>query len=159
MKDADGLLLATAIPAVPIVKDGSYSADAEHDDIESQVDLIALIRQALESSSLAGFVVEGLAPYGAMSSNARHRLMLSAVYSGLPVVRVGRGNAEGFPRLSPPFISGSNLTATKARLLLMASLMKLGSLPPARDPFGPTAEEAAATRLKVAQFQAIFDTH
>ena len=86
--------------------------------------------------------------------------MLRAVHSGLPVVRVGRGNTEGFvPLHDPSFIGGSNLTATKARLLLMACLMKLGSLPPAANPDQPTAEEAAEVREKVAQYQAIFNTH
>ena len=75
---------------------------------------------------------------------------------GLPVVRVGRGNTEGY---DPYFIGGSNLTASKARLLLMACLMKFGSLPPAASPDHPTSEEAAATRKKVTAFQAVFDTH
>jgi hypothetical protein len=56
-------------------------------------------------------------------------------------------------------ISGSNLTATKARILLMACLMTLGALPPAVDPDNPTDEEIAATREKVAAYQAIFSTH
>ena len=45
----------------------------------------------------------------------------------MPVVKVGRGNAEGIvdPARAPLAIAGSNLTATKARLLLMACLMKL----------------------------------
>ena len=86
--------------------------------------------------------------------------MLRAVHSGLPVVRVGRGNTEGFvPLHDPSFIGGSNLTATKARLLLMASLMKLGSLPPAADADHPTAAETAAVRKKVADYQRVFDTH
>ena len=86
--------------------------------------------------------------------------MLRAVHSGLPVVRVGRGNTEGFvPLHDPDFIGGSNLTATKARLLLMACLMKLGSLPPAADPDHPTSAEAAAVRDKVGAYQTIFDTH
>ena len=56
--------------------------------------------------------------------------MLRAVHSGIPVVRVGRGNTEGFVPLDDPFfIGGSKLAATKARLLLMAYLMKFGSLP------------------------------
>jgi len=59
----------------------------------------------------------------------------------------------------PEFIGGSNLTATKARLLLMACLMKFGSLPPAVDPDHPTTAEAATIREKVAAYQAIFDTH
>ena len=78
----------------------------------------------------------------------------------LPVVRVGRGNTEGFvPLHDPCFIGGSNLTATKARLLLMACLMKFGSLPPAADPDHPTSAEAAAVGEKIALYQAVFDTH
>ena len=49
--------------------------------------------------------------------------------------------------------------ANKARLLLMASLLKLGSLPLANDPRNPTAEERSATLAKVGQYQAIFETH
>jgi L-asparaginase/Glu-tRNA(Gln) amidotransferase subunit D len=114
----------------------------------------------LKTAPLAGFVVEGLTPYGTNVSVARHRVMLRAVYSGLPVVRVGRGNTEGFVAVRDhSFIGGSNLTATKARLLLMAALMKLGALPPAADSDHPTSAEIAATREKVKQYQAIFDTH
>ena len=75
------------------------------------------------------------------------------------VARVGRGNPEGFADPHTYFIAGSNLTATKARLLLMACLLKLGSLPPAKDPDNPTEDELAATRKAVAAWQAIFDTH
>jgi L-asparaginase len=86
--------------------------------------------------------------------------MLRAVHSGLPVVRLGRGNKEGFVTLhDPSFIGGSTLTAAKARLLLMACLMKFGSLPPAADPDHPTPEEAARIRTKVAAYQTVFDTH
>jgi len=86
--------------------------------------------------------------------------MLRAVHSGLPVVRVGRGNTEGFAPLdNPAFIGSSNLTVTKARLLLMACLMKFGRPPPVVDPDRPTTEEAAATREKVAEYQAVFNTH
>jgi len=119
-----------------------------------------LIGYMLKSAPLAGFVVEGLAPYGRNVSNARHRLMLRAIHSGLPVVRVGRCNTEGFvPLRDPSFIAGSNMTATKARLLLMACLMKFGSLPPAAYPDHPTSAETAAVRKKVAEYQRIFDTH
>jgi L-asparaginase len=52
-----------------------------------------------------------------------------------------------------------NLTATKARLLLMACLMKFGSLPPAANPKNPTAAEAAALREAVGRYQTVFDTH
>ena len=62
-----------------------------------------------------------------MTSVARHRLMLRAVHSGMPVVRVGRGNNAGFTPRRDRLIGGGNLTATKARLLLMACLMKFGA--------------------------------
>jgi hypothetical protein len=76
--------------------------------------------------------------------------MLKAVHSGLPVVRVGCGNTEGFvPLDNPVFIGGLNLTATKARPLLTACLLKFGALPPAANPDQPTAEERAAVCEKV----------
>jgi L-asparaginase len=160
VKGPDGGLLGSAIPKVAITKDANYWDGDSTTDLEAEVDLIALIGHMLKSAPLAGFIVEGLTPYGRNVSNARHRLMLRAVHSGLPVVRVGRGNTEGFvPLHDPSFIGGSNLTATKARLLLMASLMKLGSLPPAADADHPTAAETAAVRKKVADYQRVFDTH
>ncbi len=160
IKGPDGGLLGSAIPKVVITKDASYWDDEGTGDPEAEVDLVAMIGHMLKSAPLAGFVVEGLTPYGRTVSTARHRLMLRAVHSGLPVVRVGRGNTEGFvPLDNPSLIGGSNLTATKARLLLMACLMKFGSLPPAADPDHPTSEEAAAIREKVAAYQAVFDTH
>ena len=47
----------------------------------------------------------------------------------------------------------------EARLLLMACLMKFGSLPPAADPDHPTSAETAAVRKKVAEYQRVFDGH
>ncbi|HXP94290.1 MAG TPA: asparaginase domain-containing protein [Candidatus Binatia bacterium] len=159
IKGADGNLLESAVPRVAIVKDGSYAADDYRADVESEVDLVALIGSMLHSERLAGIVVEGLAPYGTMTSAARYQLALRAIYSGIPVVRVGRGNVEGFARLEAPFISGSNLTATKARILLLAALMKLGSLPPAVDADNPTSDERAATRRKAGLYQELFEHH
>jgi hypothetical protein len=86
--------------------------------------------------------------------------MRRAIFSGMPVVLAGRGNAEGFvPPPAPPFIGGRNLTSTKARLLLMACLMKLGSLPAAADPDRPTAGEIDALQGKIRAYQEVFDTH
>jgi L-asparaginase len=159
IKGPHGRLLDTAIPKVAIAKDASYWDDGSPDP-EAEVDLIATISHMLKTAPLAGFVVEGFTPYGRSASNARTRLMLRAAHSGIPVVRVGRGNTEGFvPLDNPAFVGGSNLTATKARLLLMACLMKFGCLPPAGDPDQPTTEEAAAVREKVALYQTIFNTH
>jgi L-asparaginase len=160
IKGSDGGLLDTAIPKVTITKDASYWDDDNTVDPGAEVDLVAMIGHMLNTAPLAGFIVEGLTPYGRPVSPARHRLMLRAVHSGLPVARVGRGNTEGFvPLDNPVFIGGSNLTATKARLLLMACLMKFGALPPAADPDNPTSAESAAVREKVAEYQAVFNTH
>jgi hypothetical protein len=160
IKDARGALLAAAIPKVTIVKDGNYATDDYDEDPAREVDLLAQIARNLAAHPLAGFVVEGLSPYGRLTSTARTRVMRRAAFSGLPVVLAGRGNAEGFvPSPGVPFISGRNLTATKARLLLMACLMKWGSLPAAVHPDGPTGTEVEATRRALARYQDVFDTH
>jgi L-asparaginase len=159
IKDGDGALLPGAIPKVVIVKDGSYDVDDFDVDLEREVDLVARIERNLKHAPLAGFVVEGLSPYGIMTSTPRHRLMLRALHSGMPVVRVGRGNNDGFVPPRDRLIGGRNLTATKARLLLLACLMRFGALPPAADPDRPTPAEIAAIREKLAAYQAVFDTH
>ncbi len=159
IRDAAGDLLEGAIPSVSIVKDGGYFAEEYFDDPSVTADLVALVAQKLRGHRLAGFVAEGLTPYGTMTSSVRQAVLQKAIYSGLPVARVGRGSPEGFADPHEYFIAGSNLTSTKARMLLMACLLKLGSLPPAKDPDHPTADELAATRKAVAAYQAIFDTH
>src|SRR6185503_16591777 len=108
---------------------------------------------------LTGFVVQGLVPYAMTPATARHKLLLKAAFSGIPVAKVGRGAAMGFADPTDFQIAATNLTATKARLLLMACLLKFGSLPPAKDPDKPTREELDAIRKAVAAYQAIFDTH
>lgn len=160
IKDRQGVLVKEAIPKVTIVKDGNYTVDDSDGDLSREVDLLAQIESNLSRYPLAGFVVEGLAPYGRLTSAERTKVIRRALFSGMPVVLVGRGNPEGFvTHPSPPFIAGTNLTATKARLLLTASLMKLGSIPPARDPDRPSTDEIAAVARKIATYQAIFDTH
>jgi L-asparaginase len=159
IREANGDLLESAIPSVAIVKDGGFFAEEYFDDPSVAEDLVALVLRKLEAGRLAGFVIEGTVPYGKMTSSVRQAVLQKAVYAGLPVVRVGRGSPEGFADPHDYLIAGSNLTATKARLLLMACLLKLGSLPPARDPENPTADELAATRKAVAAYQAIFRTH
>jgi len=160
IKDARGELLESAIPKVTIVKDGNYTIDDYDDDPSREVDLLAQIERNLAAHPLAGFVVEGLSPYGRLTSAVRTRVMRRAAFSGMPVVLVGRGNAEGFvPLPVAPFIGGRNLTATKARLLLMACVMKLGSLPAAADPGRPTPSEAEAMQKKIREYQDLFDTH
>jgi L-asparaginase len=157
IKNPEGELLESAIPTVSIVKDGNYISDDDGPDAE--VDLLALLDANLRRAPLAGFVLEGHSPYGRPSSEGRHQVLLRAVCNGMPVARVGRGNNEGFTAPADLFIGGGNLTATKARMLLMACLMRFGSLPPAATPDQPTHDELAAIRDKLALYQAVFDTH
>jgi hypothetical protein len=159
IKDVGGWLMPTAIPPVAIVKDGAYAAPDGEIDLSRAPDLLATIDYLNANAPLAGLVYEGLTPYGSTRDQARNRLILRALHRGLPVVRVGRGATEGFVPASDACITGANLTATKARILLMAALMKLGCLPPAADPDNPTPEERATLREKVKQYQAIFDSH
>ena len=160
IKDAQGSLLTTAIPKVTLVKHGRYLPDDSSGDAAAEVDILARLDKNLREAPLAGFVAEGSAPFGSVT-NAMEAALRQATFSGMPVVKVGRGNAEGMvdPTRSPFAIAGSNLTATKARLLLMACLMKLGSLPPAADPANPTRAEMDAVKAKLAAYQAVFNTH
>jgi len=159
VKDSAGKLLADAIPVVSIVKDGSYSTLEFGDDPALELDLIASIDHKLSLGRLTGFVIEGLVPYGSTPSQARHKLMLQAAFSGIPVCKVGRGAPEGFADPHEFQIAATNLTATKARLLMMACLLKFGSLPAAKDPANPTAAELDAIRKAVVQYQDVFSTH
>lgn len=160
IKDPEGHLLSTAIPTVTIVKHARYLPRDTSGDAAAEVDILARIENNLLDAPLAGFVAEGSAPFGAMS-NSVDAALKRATFSGMPVVKVGRGNAGGFvdPTRDRLAIAGSNLTATKARLLLMACLMKLGCLPPAADATKPTAAEIEATQAKLKLYQEIFDTH
>jgi hypothetical protein len=160
IKNANGALLDSAIPKVAIVKDMSYWNGGFGDETEDEVDLLAMIDHMLAKAPLSGFVIEGLTPYGAITAPARSRLMQKAVYSGIPVARTGRGSPEGFiPTSDPTYIGGSNLTATKARILLMAAIMRFGMLPPAANPDHPTDAELGAIFAKVKAYQSVFDTH
>jgi hypothetical protein len=160
LKDAQGALLGTAIPKVTIVKHARYLPEDASGDAEAEVDILARVAKNLREAPLAGFVAEGSAPFASMS-NAVEAALRRATLSGMPVVKVGRGNAEGpvDQARCQLAIAGSNLTATKARLLLMACLLRFGSLPPAADPTAPTPAELAAVQAKLAEYQAVFDTH
>ncbi len=155
---ADGDLLPTAIPKVTMWKSGSYLADRAGAGAEDEVGILAQIEKNLREAPLAGFVAEGSAPFGNLNPSMEAALT-RAVFSGMPVVKVGRGNAEGFTQPVRCYLGGNNLTATKARLLLMACLLRYGSLPAAADPERPTEQEVAATRAALDQYQEVFNTH
>lgn len=120
---------------------------------------MALLEDWLTRYPLAGFVAEGSAPYGTMSEPIEEALR-TATFAGYPVVKAGRGGGGITESTYGPFaIAAGTLPPTKARLLLMACLLRFGCLPPARDPFAPTREEVSATRRALDRFQEIFDSH
>jgi hypothetical protein len=159
VKDASGKLLPDAIPVVTVSTDGSYSGMAYGHDPAPELDLMASIEHKLGLGLLTGFVNQGLVPYGRTPSHTRNKLLMKATFSGIPVAVVGRGAPMGFADPTDYTIAATNLTANKARFLLMACLLKFGSLPAAKDPDKPTADELAAIRKSVAAYQAVFNTH
>lgn len=159
VRGTDGELDEDAVPFVSLVKHGQYTED-EHDAADPDVGVLARLDDNLERQPLSGFVAEGSAPFGTLSASLEAALK-GAVFSGMPVVKVGRGNADGLTeRTYAPFaIAGGNLSATKARLLLMAAMLRLGALPAARDPMRPTAAETTSTRAALDRYQDLFDRH
>jgi hypothetical protein len=158
--DDAGRLLPEALPKVTLCKHVRYGMDDPSGDPGQEVEIAARIERNLARFPLAGFVLEGNAPFGRTDESltaALHR----AAFSGMPVVRVGRGNAEGVVRGAPDplMVFGSNLTATKARMLLMACLLRFGAAPPAADPDAPTEAERSALLAYLGQLQEVFDTH
>ena len=168
IKDADGALLGHVMPKVHIVKYGAYMQADVEGSADTEVDILARVEQGLAERAsddtaackLHGFVLEGASPYGFGTEGQIAALTLAA-HSGMPVVKVGRADPGGRVPSNPndAFIEGSNLDANKARLLLIAAMLKLGRLPRAADPRNPTAEERAALVAKVAEYQEIFETH
>jgi hypothetical protein len=160
VKDDDGGLRPDAIPKVTIVKFTRYGMDDYADDPAGEVEIVARVERNLAAFPLAGFVLEGKTPFGA-SDEAQMVALRRAVAHGMPVVQTARGNAEGTVTRNAggAFVAGNNLTATKARLLLMACLLRFGSLSPARDPEHPSEEDWRTIKEHVARYQEVFDTH
>ena len=160
IKTNNGLLRGEAIPKVTLLKVGRYMQDTAQPDPDHEVEILARIEKNLGDRALAGIVAEGLSPYGRVSPAMRTALEIAAL-SGMPVVLVGRGDAGGLTPINPYnlAIEGSNLTATKARYLLKASLMKIGSLPVAKDPGSPTTAERKAVQTMIEKYQEIFFSH
>ena len=168
VKNDDGTLRAESIPRVHIVKYGAYMDEDDTANPDHEVDVIARINKGLAEQGtndpttpkLHGFVLEGMSPYG-LASKSQHAALAIATFSGMPVVRVGRADPGGrVPSGQDDLtIAGSNLDTNKARLLLMAAMLKLGRLPKARDPRNPSHGERDAVISKMAQFQEIFESH
>lgn len=161
VKDNEGLLIPEIMPMVSIFKSARWKTDDDgSDDPSTEVDILARLQDDLSKYPLAGFVGEGMAPYGSMIKPMDAALELAALY-GYPVLKAARGNAGGFMNTDPDnlFIEGQNITATKGRMLLMACILRFGMYPPAADPAHPTEEELKAIKEKIKLYQEVFHTH
>jgi L-asparaginase/Glu-tRNA(Gln) amidotransferase subunit D len=159
IKDSSGNLLPS-VPEVSITKVGEYASDTMPNDGEPAEMIMEQINTKLNSEPLSGFVLEGTAPYGSVNESIMEGLTQAALH-GIPVARVGRASSGGFTQVnsSDLYIEGENLSSTKARLLLMASIMKFGALPVPNDPDDPSESEMDDIRSKIEDYQQIFDTH
>tara|TARA_Y100001980_G_C14556896_1_gene352675 strand:+ start:59538 stop:61298 length:1761 start_codon:yes stop_codon:yes gene_type:complete len=161
VKDSEGYLLSEAMPMVTIYKSARWKTENDgSEDAASEVDILSRIKDDLTKYPLAGFVGEGMAPYGSMISPMDAALEYAALH-GYPVLKAARGNADGFMNTNPNnlFIEGYNITATKGRMLLMACILRFGTMPPAADPDHPTEAELAAIKDKIKLYQEVFHTH
>jgi hypothetical protein len=160
VKDDAGQLRGEAIPEVELLDFNSWMTSnppGTPDPVVPRVE--SAIARCLGEAPLSGLVAE--AP--ASGHFDRHDALIidQAALSGFVVVKVSRGTpgtcmgavAENL------FIEGSNLNANKARVLLMACLLRFGCPPPAADPAHPTEAEKAAVRSHLAKIQKVFDTH
>ena len=148
------------MPSVTMTKHARYLPDNHSGSADDEPDLMARLERSLDEGRLTGIVAEGTTPFGSVGHSVGAALRI-ATFSGVPVVKTGRGDPGGFvdARRVGLAVAGSNLTATKARLLLMACLLRYGCLPLADDPENPTGPEIGAVKDKLAKYQAVFDTH
>ncbi|HKB89423.1 MAG TPA: asparaginase domain-containing protein [Opitutaceae bacterium] len=159
IKDAAGDLLPSAVPNVTIVKGARWSEPDASREPDKEVSVLAQLDKDLTSDPLSGIVAEG--NQGGSFVPPMEAAFNFIALHGIPVVKTNRGGTAGYVRATDDnlVIEGMNLTSTKARLLLMACLMKFGTLPPAADPKHPSPAELTAIKEKLKLYQAVFNTH
>lgn len=158
-KNAKGELLETAIPNVVLVKGARWSTLDASRSGDIAVDVLAQLDRALDEEPLSGIVAEG--NQGGSFVPGYDSAFNLAAASGVPVVKVSRSPTVGYLAVNPNnlYVEGSNLSPTKARLLLMACLLRYGAPPPAAVPAKPTDAELKAIKARLAEYQAAFDSH
>lgn len=160
VKDERGRLRGDAIPAVEMLDLNAWmtaSPPGVDDPVGPRVE--AAIARCLTEAPLAGLVCE--APTSGHFDRNDALALDQAALSGVVVVKVSRGNpATDLGEVAENLlVEGSNLNANKARVLLMACLLRFGCPPPALDPAHPTESETAAVRSHLAKIQTVFNTH
>ncbi|HYD83411.1 MAG TPA: asparaginase domain-containing protein, partial [Opitutus sp.] len=158
VKDEAGRWMTSAVPYVEtLVFPGWMTAEKVGEGAENMVN--TTVQRLLAESQLVGLVAEGQT--GGYFDGQETAALERAVLRGIPVVSTSRGmsNHHAFVNPTNLIVEGANLPAEKARVLLMACLLRFGNFPPCADPLAPTQAELAALKQRVAQFQEIFSTH
>jgi hypothetical protein len=160
VKDATGHLRGEAIPEVELLDFNSWMTSnppGTPDPVVPRVE--SAIARCLGEAPLCGLVAE--APTSGHFDRHDALIIDQAALSGFVVVKVSRGTPGTFMGAVEGnlFVEGSNLNANKARVLLMACLLRFGCPPPAADPAHPTVAEKAAVQSHLARIQEVFDTH
>jgi L-asparaginase len=94
VKDAQGDLRGEAIPMVTNWRSNRWVKDSPEADPDEEVEVLARVEKNLRDAPLAGFVAEGNTPYGSLQPSTEKALEIAAL-SGMPVVRVSRGDQGG----------------------------------------------------------------
>ena len=160
VKDAAGRLRGEAIPEVELLDFNSWMTSnppGTPDPVVPRVE--SAIARCLGEAPLCGLVAE--APTSGHFDRHDALMIDQAALSGFVVVKVSRGTPGTFMGAVEGnlLVEGSNLNANKARVLLMACLLRFGCPPPAADPAHPTDAEKAAVQSHLARIQEVFDTH
>jgi hypothetical protein len=160
VKDDSGHLRGEAIPAVELLDFNSWMTSnppGAPDPVGPRIE--STIARCLGEAPLCGVV--GVAPVSGHFDRHDALMLDQAALSGFIVVKVSRGTPGTFLGNVEEnlFVEGSNLNANKARVLLMACLLRFGCAPPAADPAHPTDAEVTAVKNHLAQMQEVFDTH
>ncbi len=150
--------LPLALPRVDIVKTYAGADD---------VPIGAFVRRALEERAADenhpghGIVVEGFAYSGAPHGLQHPALEEAVARHGIPVVLASRGLRGRIPRERDQslFVTADNLSAVKARLLLVLAIRALGPLTALTDLDNPAPEEQQRLLHEIERYQDIFDTH
>ncbi|MDB6092711.1 MAG: hypothetical protein JWM32_273 [Verrucomicrobia bacterium] len=160
VKDPGGKLRGEAIPQVEAVDLSDWMTGTTGPNAKAAQRLVQdALARCVADSPLVGLVAESV--QGGHFDQVEVEALNQAALQGVPVVKVFRGANAGFVYPDPGnlFIEGSNLNSSKARVLLMACLLRYGSLPIPLDAKQPTPAELEKIRAQLALYQAVFDTH
>ena len=150
--------LPLSLPRVDIVKTYAGADDAP---IRALIQRAVAERAAEGEHPGHGIVVEGFAYSGAPHRFQRPALEEAVRRHGIPVVLTSRGLRGRIPKelTQDTYITGDNLSAIKARLLLILAIRTLGQLTPFADADNPTPLERERLLAEIGRYQEIFDTH